>query len=207
MDYNNERNKQKKFIFSKFTKENNERYNIILSTDIKGYLNIRKYYDFNLMVCFRVGDSSFVNKIKLNNYDIICTINYNFEISKFYLALYSINGILLDKSEEQPIKDSYILKNGKIIFNNLEKKNLYIFGLNKKKDINNDKGYIIEDNILVELGFADNKSKNNIIEDNNMFNNFIIAENNIYILFKNGKIFKGSYNKLDLFSYGVNIFE
>jgi hypothetical protein len=72
----------------------NERYNIVLTSDNKGLLFIRKYYDFELLTKIDINNnqnSCFINKIFLNDYDIICTVNYNIYKNKNFISFYSLN--------------------------------------------------------------------------------------------------------------------
>ena len=160
----------------------NRRYNIILTSDDKGLLFIRKYYNFELLTKIQINNNlgiSFINKIFLNDYDIICTVNYNRQNFKSFLSFYSINGILLEQSESC-----------------LKKDNLFIFGFNGIKNKDNKRGNTIEDNGLSNL-------------DKNIMNiaSFIIEDNIIYILTKSGRFIKTYYNKLDQLSYGVDILD
>ena len=177
----------------------NERYNIIMSCDIKGILYIRKYYDFQLInkIIINKNRTSFINKIFLNEYDIICAINYNIYKNKNYISFYSINGLLLEESKNKIIIDTSFLKNGKLIFNCLNEGNLFIFGFNGTEP-NINTGKILEDNILKELDV--DKKKLDFIQ------NFLIAKNQIYIILKNGIFIKGYYEKLDSLSYGIDKF-
>ena len=169
----------------------NERHNIILTSDMEGLLYIRKYYNFEFLTKIHITNNCFVNKIFLNDYDIICTNNFDKDKYKNFFSLYTINGILIEKSEKYLCIDSYILKNGKIIFNNLNKDSLlFIFGFNKDIEVKSD-------NVLENL---------NIKEDLNNIKNFYIENNNIYILSKNEKFFKGNYPKLNSLSFGLDIF-
>jgi hypothetical protein len=178
----------------------NERYNIVLTSDNKGLLFIRKYYDFELLTKIDINNnqnSCFINKIFLNDYDIICTINYNTKNCRKFLSFYSINGILLEKSADFYCMDACVLKNGKIICNRINKgNNLYLFGFNGKIIVDNKIGDMYEDS---ELSLLDNNIKN--------IKNFVIENNTIYILSKNGKFIKAYYNRLDQLSYGVDIFD
>ena len=173
----------------------NERYNIILTSDVKGILYVRKYYDFHLInkIVIKNNNFNFINKVFVNDYDILCTINYNIYKKKNYICFYSINGLLLEESKNNIIINSTFLKNGKIIFNCLNESNLFIFGLNGKDHDNN--GIIIEEDIL--KGFEVKKKNSDYIK------NFIIEKNDIYILLKNGIFIKGYYEKLDSLSFGV----
>ena len=177
----------------------NERHNIIISCDVKGILYIRKYYDFQLInkIVIKENETSFINKIFLNEYDIICAINYNIYKNKNYISFYSINGLLLEESKNEIIIDVYFLKNGKMIFNSLNEIKLFIFGFNGK-DSNTNNGKIIEDNILQE--FDINKKNLDFIQ------NFLIENNEIYIILKNGIFIKGYYEKLNSLSFGINKF-
>jgi len=177
----------------------NERHNIILSSDVKGFLHIRKYYDFEFLTQIQINnkDFCFINKIFVNDYDLIYTINYNSVKFKNYICLYSINGILLEQSKNLCCIDSSILKNGKIIFNLLNNDYLFIFGFNKKKSNDKELGEIINDDVLKNL---------DIKKDTNSIMNFFIENNNIYILLKNGKFIKGFYEQLELLSYGEDKF-
>ena len=176
----------------------NERYNILLTSDDKGFLFIRKYYNFELLTNIQINNNNsgfcFINKLFLNDYDIICCIIYDSINYKSYLSFYSINGILLEKSDYFSCVDACVLKNGKIIFNRLNKDYLYIFGFNGNKTEDDKIGSVIEDTELFSL-------------DTNIINisNFIIDNNTIYILTKY-KFIKVYYNKLDQLSYGVDIF-
>ena len=82
-------------------------------------------------------NNCFINKIFVNDYNFIYTINNNMNKFKKFICIYSLNGILIEKSKLHTIIDSYELKNGKIIFNRLKKTELFIFGFNneiKEKD-------------------------------------------------------------------------
>ncbi len=169
----------------------NEKHNIILTSDMEGLLYIRKYYNFEFLTKIHINNNCFVNKIFLNDYDIICTMNFDKNKYKNYFSLYTINGILIEKSKNYLSIDSYIIKNGKIIFNSLSKdSSLFIFGFNKDDEIKSD-------NVLENL---------DIKEDLDNIKNFFIENNNIYILSKNGKFFKGSYPKLNSLSFGLDTF-
>ena len=174
----------------------NERYNIILTSDTKGFLFIRKYYDFELITKIQINnnDSCFINKIFLNDYDIICTINYNRIKFKNYITFYSINGILLEQSENYMIINSSVLKNGKIIFNRFNKDIFFIFGFNGNKSDDKALGQIKDENIFENL---DTK-----IDSEDSIYNFIIENNIIYILSKKGKFIKAYFGKLDTLSFG-----
>ena len=166
----------------------NEKHNIILSADINGILYIRKYYDFELLSKIKLKDSNcFTTQILLNDFNFIYTINYNQKESKKYICLYTLNGILIEKSDLHTIIDAYNLNNGKIIFNRLEEIELYIFGFNNENAI-------ISDNIINKLGYS----------DYDYIMNFDIRDNNIYILLKNGIFIEGFYNSLNLVGYGIN---
>ena len=177
----------------------NERHNIILSSDVKGFLYIRKYYDFEFLTQIQINNSNFcfINKIFVNNYDLIYTVNYNSVKFKNYICLYSINGILLEQSKTSFCIDTAILKNGKIIFNILNKEFLFIFGFNKNKSNDKTYGEIINDDVLKNL---------DIKKDTSSIMNFFIENNNIYILLKNGKFIKGIYGRLETLSYGEDKF-
>ena len=110
---------------------------------------------------------------------------------KKFICLYTLNGILIEKSTLHTIIDIYDLNNGKIIFNRLEETELYMFGFNNKKDKNE---ALINDNIFQKLNY------HNI----NYIKNFVIKDNDIYILLKDGIFIKGFYNSLNLVGYGIN---
>ena len=171
----------------------NEKHNIILTSDINGFLFIRKYYDFEMLCKIKLDENNcFINKIFVNDYNFIYTINNNMNKFKKFICIYSLNGILIEKSKLHTIIDSYELKNGKIIFNRLKKTELFIFGFNneiKEKD----------EALIVENIF--NKFE---IYEYDYINNFAIKDSNIYIILKNGKFIKGYYSNLDLVNYGVN---
>jgi hypothetical protein len=169
----------------------NEKHNIILTSDMEGLLYIRKYYNFEFLTKIHINKNCFVNQIFLNDYDTICTINFDKNKYKKYFSLYTINGILIEKSKNYLCIDSYILKNGKIIFNSLSKdSSLFIFGFNKDDEVKSD-------NVLENLS---------IKKDLNNIKNFFIENNNIYILSKNEKFFKGNYLKLNSLSFGLDTF-
>ena len=141
---NNNKNKLKKIHEIKIEKEYlahdcmisainyNEKHNIILTADIKGILYVRKYYNFEFINKIVVNRNNFccINKIFVTDYDIIGTVSYNPYKKKNYICLYSINGILLEKSNDIICIDHTILKNGKIMFNCLNEYNFSIFGFN-----------------------------------------------------------------------------
>ena len=178
----------------------NERHNVIMSCDIKGILYIRKYYDFQLInkIVINRNGTSFINKIFLNEYDIICAINYNIYKNKNYISFYSINGLLLEESKNKIIIDTCFLKNGKLFFNCLNEDKLFVFGFNGKEENSNNTAKILEDNILQELDV--NKKKLDFIQ------NFLIKKKDIYIILKNGIFIKGYCEKLDSLSFGIDKF-
>ena len=174
-----------------------EKHNIILTSDISGFLFIRKYYDFEFLTKIKINnDDCFFNKIFINDYDNICTINFDSFQFKTYICLYSLNGILLEKTNLNYCIDSYALKNGKIIFNCLNNINLLIFGFNGNKNKETKIGEITEENILKTL---------DVKRDQSDIMNFIIDNNYIYLYLKNGKFVKGYLNKLDSLSFGLNL--
>ncbi len=169
----------------------NEKHNIILSSDISGIIYIRKYYDFELLTKIKLKDNNcFTTQILVNDFNFIYTINYDKNKKKKFICLYTLNGILIEKSTLHTIIDAYDLNNGKIIFNRLEETELYMFGFNNK---NNRNETIINDNISGRLKYQINDIKN-----------FVIKDNDIYILLKNGMFIKGFYNFLSLVGYGIN---
>ena len=132
-------------------------------------------------------NNCFTTQILLNDFNFIYTINYNQNEIKKYICIYTLNGILIEKSDLHTIIDAYILNNGKTIFNRLEETELYIFGFNNENTI-------INDNIINKLGYF----KYDYIM------NFEIKDNNIYILLKDGIFIEGFYNSLNLVGYGIN---
>ena len=172
----------------------NEKHNIILTADIKGILYIRKYYDFELLSIVQLKENNcYVNKILVNDYNLIYTINYNKKSLKKFICLYTLNGILLERSNEHSIMDVHSLKSGKIILNRLEELNLFIFGFNKKKP---KEEALIPENICKKIELK--------IKNIDYIMNFWIIDNNIYLLLKNGQFVKGFYNSLSLVCYGVD---
>ena len=170
----------------------NEKHNIILTSDINGILYIRKYYDFELLTKIKLKENNcFSTQILVNDFNFIYTINYDKEKMKKFICLYTLNGILIEKSTLHTIIDIYDLNNGKIIFNRLEETELYMFGFNNKKDKNE---ALINDNIFKKLSY----------QNINFIKNFVIKDNDIYILLKNGIFIKGFYNSLNLVGYGIN---
>ena len=170
----------------------NEKHNIILTSDINGILYIRKYYDFELLTKIKLKDDNcFTTHILVNDFNFIYTINYNKNKMKKYICLYTLNGILIEKSTLHTIIDIYNLNNGKIIFNRLEETELYMFGFNNKKNKNE---AIINDNIFQKFDY----------QNINDIKNFVIKDNDIYILLRNGVFIKGFYNSLNLIGYGIN---
>ena len=172
----------------------NERHNIILTSDDKGILYIRKYYDFELLTKINIMENHcYITQILLNDFNLIYTIILNKDKMKKYIRIYTLNGILIEKSNDHSIIDTHPLKSGKIIFNRLDETSLFIFGFNKITEINE---HLILEDILKKI-----ECKNETID---YIMNFIIRDNNIYILLKNGKFIKGNYGTLNLVCYGIN---
>ena len=171
-----------------------QKHNVILTSDDEGFLYIRKYYDFEFLTKIQINqkdNSSFINKIYVNDYDVICLINYNKIKYNNYICLFSLNGLLLEISDYYLCGDTSILKNGKIIFNCLNKNNLFIFGFNRNDNKEKKIMKAIEDNILKNIS-------------NDSITNFVIENNIIYILLKNGKFIKIKDTKFDSLLYGVD---
>ena len=135
----------------------------------------------------------YITQILLNDFNLIYTIILNKDKMKKYIRIYTLNGILIEKSNDHSIIDTHPLKSGKIIFNRLDETSLFIFGFNKITEINE---HLILEDILKKI-----ECKNETID---YIMNFIIRDNNIYILLKNGKFIKGNYGTLNLVCYGIN---
>ena len=174
----------------------NEKHNIILTTDLSGTLYIRKYYDFELLTKIVVNECNycFINKVILNDYDIICCEIYNNFSKKFKLSLYSINGIILEESKYFLCLDFSLLKNGKIVFNKANSNYLYVFGFNSQL------GKIKQYNILKDLDI-NKKTGDSIVR-------FILSDktNFAYLLMESGQFFKKQNGKLDSLSFEVDKF-
>lgn len=179
----------------------NERHDIILSSDIKGFIFIRKFYDFELINRIEIQDSDvcFTNKIFLNDYDIICTVNYNIYKFKNFISFYSLNGTFLERSQYIISIDNYQLKNGKMIFNCLKKNYLSIFGFNTKNKIDGT-STIVKDEILHKFTKIGKENSYNI-------KNFTIDNSDIYLLLRDGSFIKIFYDCLESLSYGIENFK
>ena len=172
----------------------NERHNIILTSDINGILYIRKYIDFELLTKIELKENNcFTTQILVNDFNLIYTINYTENKLKKFICIYTLNGILIEKSKEHSIIDTHALKSGKIIFNRLEEPELFIFGFNKIKP---EEEPLISEDIFKKIEFQ-NKKQDYIM-------NFCIIDKNIYLLLKNGQFIKGNYDSLNLVCYGIN---
>ena len=172
----------------------NERHNIVLTADIHGILYIRKYYDFELLTKIQLeGNEFFTTQIIVNDFNLIYTINYSKNELKKFICIYTLNGILIEKSKVHSIIDAYSLRSGKIIFNRLEELELFIFGFNKIKQKEEP---ISPENICKKLEFQ--------IQKRDYIMNFCIRDKNIYLLLKNGQFIKGDYDLLNMVCYGIN---
>ena len=172
----------------------NERHNIILTSDNKGILYIRKYYDFELLTKIQINENHcFITQIVLNDFNLIYTTIFSKKKMKKCIYLYTLNGIVIEKSNYHSIIDTQSLKSGKIIFNRLNEANLFIFGFNKVTENNE---HLIMEDILKKI---ECKSENF-----DYIMNFIIRDNTIYMLLQNGQFIKGNYDSLNLVCYGIN---
>ena len=116
-----------------------QKHNILLTSSFDGKLYIRKYYDFELLSVIKPQiNNSFIKKIIYTNYEMIylLIIHKDKEIKyKSIIQIYTLNGLLLESSPIKYYNNIDILKNGKILSNNIKSKNYFsldFFGMNQK---------------------------------------------------------------------------
>ena len=113
-----------------------EKHNIIITSSNDGKIFIRKYFDFELLSAFETEkNNSIVLKIIYTDYDLLyMLINHRDKESqnKSNINVYTLNGLLIEKSYNNYLIDIEPLKNGKVICNDINSSKLQIFGLNNK---------------------------------------------------------------------------
>ena len=113
-----------------------EKHNIIITSSNDGKIFIRKYFDFELLSAFKTERSnSIVLKIIYTDYDLLyMLINHREKESqnKSNINVYTLNGLLIEKSSNNYLIDIEPLKNGKVICNDINSSKLQIFGFNNK---------------------------------------------------------------------------
>jgi WD40 repeat protein len=114
-----------------------EKHNIIITSSNDGKICIRKYFDFELLSSFETGQSnSIATKIIYTDYDLLyILINCQ---NKSRINVYTLNGLLIEYSSNNYLIDIEPLKNGKVIYNDVNSSKLKIFGLNNKLGTFND---------------------------------------------------------------------
>ena len=177
-----------------------EKHNLIITTSYNGILYIRKYLDFELLSFIKTkNESIIITRVVYTDYDLLyCLLNFKDKEFQYgsCINIYTLNGLLLESSEiNNIVVDIEPLKNGKIICNYLNSRNLFIFGFNKNK------GQLIEENILNSFG------DNNIV--NNKIVNFIFQKkkNNFFLFLDNGELYRNSNSNFSLLFKGAHKLE
>ena len=105
--------------------EYEEKLNILLCSD-KNSIIIRSYYDFQFLAYIKIKEDISINKIiktKIFNCNLIYVLVILNEKNSYELHCYSLNGTFYKKIEGN-FNDFKIMKNGNIIINNLNNKEL-----------------------------------------------------------------------------------
>ena len=129
-----------------------EKHNIIITASNDGKINIRKYYDFELLSVFYPKiKNSIISRIIYTDYDLLYLLIYHKDKkyqNKSSINVFTLNGLLIESSSPSNIIDIEPLKNGKIFCNKINDKKLNIFGLNQILGTFND--YDILSKIIIE---------------------------------------------------------
>ena len=169
-----------------------EKHDIIITSSMDGNLYIRKYFDFELLTIIQVlKENSIITKVIYTDYDLLYLLISQKDkdsLNNSYINIYTLNGLLIESSQKKNFVDIEPLKNGKIICNNLYSNKLVIFGFNKNK------GDLIEEDILKQNKYWNNKIVNFIFKQ---------KDNLFYLLLDNGKLYKINNDDFRFQSKGV----
>ena len=175
-----------------------EKHNIIITSSNDGKLFIRKYFDFELLSVIKLEKTnSIISKIIYSDYDLLyLLINHKDKEyqNKSSINVYTLNGLLIESSSSiKNFVNIELLKNGKIICNNLNSNKFDIFGLNKKL------GDFNEYDILSKIQNIENKSLR--IVTNFIFN---LKKNSFYILLDDNSLYRQELSEFEDLSCGVD---
>ena len=193
-----------------------EKHNIIITASNDGKINIRKYYDFELLSVFYPKiKNSIISRIIYTDYDLLYLLIYHKDKkyqNKSSINVFTLNGLLIESSSPSNIIDIEPLKNGKIFCNKIYDEKLNIFGLNQTLGTFND--YDILSKINIEMiDIKKCKIANFIFEQKKNFF-YILLDNKIlyrqqisdfYLLFKGVDKLDYKTNRLsNILSYNPN---
>ena len=150
-----------------------DKHNVLITSSNDGKLFIRKYYDFELLSIIETKEN--INKFVYSDYDLLYLLTIpKASKGKSRLHIYTLNGLLLESSNEDYIIDIEPMKNGILFFNTINSNKLGIFGFNETK------GNFEEYNILSNI-----KKKKS--DTNDTISNFTlkIKLNVVYVLLGN----------------------
>ena len=108
--------------------EYEQKLNVLLCSD-KNSIIIRSYYDFQFLAYIKIKEDISINKIiktKIFNCNLIYVLVILNEKNSYELHCYSLNGTFYKKIEGN-FNDFKIMKNGNIIINNLNNKELVFY--------------------------------------------------------------------------------
>jgi hypothetical protein len=149
---------------------------IIITTCIDYTIYIRKYYDFTLLSVIKVPNKICIQL--LNYYAFIYILFYNVDTDDYVIQIYSLNGIELQKGNNDYINNIEIDKEGNLYVGYYDQKKIIIFDSSLKK-------------IKKEINFEDKfKEKKNL--ENLKFMNFVYDDLHkcLYCTFSNGTLIK-----------------
>ena len=175
-----------------------EKHNIIITASNDGKINIRKYYDFELLSVFYPKiKNSIISRIIYTDYDLLYLLIYHKDKkyqNKSSINVFTLNGLLIESSSPSNIIDIEPLKNGKIFCNMMNDKKLNIFGLNQTLGTFND--YDILSKIIIEkLDIKKCKIVNFIFEQ---------KKNTFYILLDNKILCRQQISDFEFLFKGVD---
>ena len=162
---------------------------IISSGDDKIY--IRKYYDLSLLSVINTENKLCI-ELKINHCHLYILF-YNEIVKSYIIKIYSLNGILVGKSDYCLINNFDVDKDGNILVGYFKEHKIDIFNPSIKKKINEIK---IDIYPLINSSDNSNKIENNTIDNNSeeipIFQSFYYQPSNksVYCSFSNGYLIK-----------------
>ena len=92
-----------------------DKHNVLITSSNDGKLFIRKYYDFELLSIIETKEN--INKFVYSDYDLLYLLTIpKASKGKSRLHIYTLNGLLLESSNEDYIIDIEPMKNGILFF-------------------------------------------------------------------------------------------
>ena len=153
-----------------------KRLNIIISYSEESQITINNAYSFNIINIIELGEKYYIKDIKISDYDLMYIYCYNNLNNKELIKCYSLNGIKISTLKQDKKINNFFVKEELIVV--YENNIIELFNL-----------YDLKSKALLTINPDDKEDKkDNIIENNIVFCDFIAKDMKMIIIYQNHSI-------------------